>query len=126
VRAAVASVTAAAFLSVGCSGGARKSGHDLKPATEWEGLYRVTTTTDEYTTRHFSVTDSALVVTELAGTDKHYALVKLPLAIPLTDVKSVERLEHGDTQKGVTIAAIVVVTALIAAIIALKQFDWSD
>lgn len=126
IRAAVAMCTAAAFLSAGCSGVVHVSEHDLKPSTEWEGLYRVTTTTDQFTTRHFSVTDSTLVITKLGGSDKHYALIKLPVTIPLSDVKSVERLEHKDGQTAVTVAAIVVVALFIALIVSMKDFNWVD
>jgi hypothetical protein len=119
LRSAVAVVTVIALIVAGCSRAVRVPDNKLAPSTEWKGLYRVTTTTDQFTARHFSVTDSTLVITELGGTDKHYALVKLPVRIPLSDVKSVERLEGHDSQRAITIAGIVVVSLLIVAIIVL-------
>jgi hypothetical protein len=126
MRAAVASYTAAAFFVAGCSGPVPVSKHDLAPSTEWVGLYRVTTKTDQFIARHFSIKDTALVITELGGEDKHYAVTTLPVSIPLDEVKSVERLDHKDTQRGVTIAALVVVSLLIAAIIIGSQIHWNN
>ena len=120
IRAAVALVTAAAFFLAGCSKAVRVPDNKLAPSTEWEGLYRVTTTTDEFTARHFSVTDSTLVITKLGGSDKHYALIKLPVTIPLGEVKWVERLEGSDGQTAVTVVAIAVVASFVALIFYLK------
>jgi hypothetical protein len=121
MRAAVGLVTAAAFLLAGCSRAVHVPGEKLAPSSEWDGLYHVTTTTDQFTTRHFSVTDSTLVITKLGGSDKHYALIKLPVTIPLGEVKSVERLEHNDGQTAITVVAIVVVSSLLAVLLYLKE-----
>ncbi|HET6463403.1 MAG TPA: hypothetical protein VFH33_06340 [Candidatus Krumholzibacteria bacterium] len=89
----------------------------LAPATEWEGLYRVSTTTDEFTTRHFSVIDSTLVITKLSGSDKQYGQIKLPLTIALADVRSVERLENNNSHTALLVAGVLLVAGTIAAIV---------
>jgi hypothetical protein len=125
MRAAVALVTAAAFLLGGCSQhAALVPERELAARTEWEGLYRVTTTTDKYTTRQFSVSDSTLVISRFGVQDKHYNLVKVPLTIPLGDVKSVERLEGHGADTFIAVACFVVIGLFIAAGIVVSQSDW--
>src|SRR5262249_50686779 len=113
MRAAVASVTAAAFLLAGCSKAVRVPNETLRPSTEWKGLHRVTTKTDHYTTRYFSITDSTLVITKLGGSDDHYGIAKLPLTIPLADVQSVEKLEDNPTNTGLVVVGALVLGAFI-------------
>ncbi|HKW15167.1 MAG TPA: hypothetical protein VJS69_11835 [Candidatus Krumholzibacteria bacterium] len=79
----------------------------LTPSTEWKGLYRVTTTTDQYATRDFSITDSTLVITKLGGSDEHYGIAKLPLTIPIKDVRTVDKLEHNTTTTTLVVAGAV-------------------
>ena len=113
MRAAVALVTAAAFLLAGCSKAVNVPANKLAPSTDWEGLYHVKTTTDQYTTRHFSVTDSTLVITKLGGSDKRYGRIDLPITVPLGDVRSVEKLE---THAGKTTILVITGALLIGAI----------
>jgi hypothetical protein len=119
MRAAVAMVTAAAFFVAGCSKAVRVPNDTLKPATEWNGLHRVTTTTDEYTTREFSITDSTLVITRLGGSDSHYGRIKTPVIIPLADVRSVDRLENDHVHTGLFIGGVLLVAGGIAVALAI-------
>jgi hypothetical protein len=89
----VAVVTVVAFVVAGCSRAVRVPETKLAPSTTWDGLYRVTTTTEQFTTRHFLLTDSTLVITKLGGSDKRYGAVDLPITIPMKEVRSVDRLE---------------------------------
>ena len=112
-RSAVAVVTSIAFLMAGCSRAVRVPDNKLAPSTEWKGLYRVTTTTDQFTTRNFSITDSTLVITKLGGSDKHYGIARLPLTIPFTDVRSVEKLEHNTTNTTLVVLGALLLGAFI-------------
>jgi len=76
---------------------------ELAPRSQWHGLFRVSTTDDAYTVKEFAVTDSTLVISKLGGSDKRYGDAKLPIALPLRDVKSVDRLET-DTGKTFLVA----------------------
>lgn len=122
IRAAVATCTAAAFFLAGCSKAVRVTDEKLAPSTEWEGLYRVTTSTDQFTTRHFSVNDFTLVITKLGGSDKHYSVVALPVTIPLGNVRSVDRLE---SENGRTALVVVAGAILVGALIFLTTGEFS-
>ncbi len=115
----MASATAAAFLLAGCSKAVQVPEKELAPSTEWKGLYRVTTTTDEFTTRHFSVMDSTLVITKLGGSDEHYGIARLPISISLADVRAVERLE---TRHGTTTMVVIGVALLGAFVFFVSTF----
>jgi hypothetical protein len=109
-RATVALFAAAAFLLAGCAQHAIPVPEsELGSRTDWEGLYLVTTKTDKYTTRQFSVSDSTLVISKFGARDKHYSLIKVPLSIPLSEVKSVERLEGHGSDTFIGVSALVVV-----------------
>jgi hypothetical protein len=109
MRAAVASVTAAAFLLAGCSKAVRVPDNTLKPSTEWKGLYQVRTTTDQFTTRSFSITDSTLVISRLCGSDEHFGKIQLPVTIMLADVRSVDRLENDNSRNFMVVGGILLV-----------------
>ena len=113
IRAAVAMCTAAAFLLAGCERPVQVPNERLAPATEWEGLYRVTTTTDQFTTRHFSVTDSTMVITKLGGSDKHYGRIQLPITIPIEAVRSVDHLGANNSHTALAVGGILVLAGII-------------
>ena len=125
MRAAVALVTAAAFFLAGCSQHAiRVPEPELASRTEWKGRYRVTTETDQYTTRQFSISDSTLVISKSGARDKHEAVIEVPLRIPLDQVKSVERLEGHGTDTIIAVACLSVIGLFIVAAIVVSQSDW--
>ena len=119
--AAATAVTTLAFVAAGCSRAVRVPEGMLAPATAWEGLYRVETTTDQFTTRQFSVTDSTLVITKLGGSDKRYGAVDLPITIPMKEVRSVDRLET----HAVNTYLVVLGGALVAFVILIGSADFS-
>ena len=121
MRAAVALVTAAAFLLAGCSKAVRVPDNKLAPSTEWRGLYRVTTTTDQYTVRDFSITDSTLVITRLGGGDERYGIARLPLTIPIKDVRTVDKLEHNTTKTTMVVVGALLIGTLIYFVSTIPQ-----
>ena len=50
---------------------------------------------EEYHSAEFWVTESMLVISKLSPSDPRYQTVELPLSIPLSDVASVQRIDHG-------------------------------
>jgi hypothetical protein len=106
IRAAVTMFTAAAFLLAGCERAVRVPDDKLAPSTEWKGLYRVTTKTEQFTTRDFSITDSTLVITRLGGSDEHFGRIQHPVTVTLADVRSVERLENDNARTALIIGGI--------------------
>jgi hypothetical protein len=69
----------------------------------------------EYVVRHFSLTDSTLVIHELSPADANYRLSLVPIRLPLADVQSVERVESNNVLPVVVIGGIFVMLALIDA-----------
>jgi hypothetical protein len=53
------------------------------------------------------------VITKLGGSDKHYALIKLPLTIPLENVEAVDRLETNNSGTAFTVGGLLLVAGLI-------------
>ncbi|HEX6792129.1 MAG TPA: hypothetical protein VF247_12525, partial [Candidatus Krumholzibacteria bacterium] len=72
----------------GCSRAVTVSPRELAPASRWTGRYRIITVDDSFAAREFAVTDSTIVITELNSSDSRFGRTRMPLTVPLRDVRS--------------------------------------
>jgi hypothetical protein len=120
IRSTIGFLSLLAFVLSGCSRAVTVPPRELAPASQWHGRYRIKTTTAEFTARHFAVTDSTVVIRELAGSDKRYGDAELPITVPVQDVKSVERL---DVDEGKTFVVVVLAAVFAGLIIGLSTWE---
>lgn len=100
------------FSATSCTRSIPVPEHDLAATTQWHGLFRVRTAKDLFIVEQFAVTDSSLVVTQLAGSDERYGSSKVPISIDLHDLQSVERLET-DRGKSSLVALLVIGAGIV-------------
>ena len=109
-----------ALLLTGCSSTKQVPSEEFKAASQLPNrIYDVRTKDGSlYVARHYSVSDSTLVITELHKKDERYTSATMPIVLQLDDVASIQMRDQREAGQVLVLMAFAVVgIALVALII---------
>lgn len=95
-----------AFL-IGCARTVVVPREELTRCVDCKGLYRIHTTDGEYLVQRFAVSDSTIVISELARSDGRYGVVGMPVTLTLKDVTSVSKMPTDKDYAPIVVACFV-------------------
>ena len=113
-----------AIIMSGCGGHVEVPREQFEAATHDEFLsHRIRTKRTEYIAHHFSLTDSTLVITELAPADTRYRLERPPFIVPRDEIESIAGVKSKEY-----VPYIVVGTALVGTFLLIRWAGgaWSE